>query len=50
MDLQELKKAVQDFFGDTSRSQQDTLDGLESLSDDIYGYTESLKADIQSER
>lgn len=32
MTLEELKEAVNDFFGDTSRTQEETADGLREVA------------------
>lgn len=45
MSIEELKQAVQDFFGDTSRSQSETRAGLEELAGDIESYIDSLPED-----
>lgn len=42
MTIDELKQAVQDFYGDTSRSQQETRDALEELASDLEGMIDSL--------
>lgn len=35
MELAQLKAAIQEFFGDTSRSPEETRDGLEEAAADI---------------
>lgn len=35
MEYEEMKEAVDKFFGDTSRTQQETRDGLEELIEEI---------------
>ena len=42
MNYEELKQALMTFFGDTSRSAEETKDGLESLRDEIEMLIETL--------
>ena len=42
MDLDQLKKAITDFFGDTSRSQSETKEGLQEAADLIETFIETL--------
>jgi uncharacterized protein YukE len=42
MTIDELKQAVQDFYGDTSRSQEETRDALEELASDLEAMIDSL--------
>jgi len=42
MTIDELKQAVQDFYGDTSRSQEETRDALEELARDLEAMIDSL--------
>lgn len=41
----QLKEAIQDFYGDTSRSREATKEGLEKALDVIELLIESLKDD-----
>lgn len=43
MDLDELKEALNKFFGDTSRSRSDTKQGLIELRDEIDLLLETLE-------
>jgi hypothetical protein len=43
MTYEALLKAVQTFFGDTSRPAHETAEGLESLKDEIDMLLESLR-------
>lgn len=43
MDLQELKEALNKFFGDKSRTRQQTADGLIELRDEIDIMLEALE-------
>lgn len=43
MTLEELKEALQKFFGDTSRSQQETRDGLLDIAADAELLAEGLE-------
>ena len=42
MTIDEIKKAVREFYSDTSRSRPETKEALEGLYDDIECYIESL--------
>lgn len=42
MSYEDLKKAVMDYYGDTSRSREDTKDGLENIIEEIELLVESL--------
>lgn len=42
MELHELKDALQKFFSDTSRSAQETKDGLNEIADEAYMLAESI--------
>jgi len=44
--LEKAKKAIDDFFSDSSVSAQVTLDGLEDLQSDISIKVEALQHDI----
>jgi len=43
---EELKKDLDDYFGDTSRSQEETIEDLETLIEEINMMIESLKPHI----
>lgn len=45
MTLKELKDALQEFFGDTSRSQQETRSGLLDIAADATLLAEGLEGD-----
>lgn len=45
MQLKEVRKAVDDFFSDTTRSKRETKNGLEELQDQIASYIEALDSD-----
>lgn len=45
MTLEELKQGIEDYFGDTSRSEEETVDGLSELRDDIEMRLEALSSD-----
>lgn len=45
MTLAELKDALQEFFGDTSRSQHETREGLLDIAADATLLAEGLEAD-----
>lgn len=47
MDYEQLRKAVQTFFSDTSRSARETHDALCGLRDEIDGLIECLEADMK---
>ena len=42
MELSALKKAVEDYFGDTARPAEETMHGLEEVSGQIEGCIETL--------
>lgn len=42
MSYEDLKKALMDFFGDTSRSADETREALESLKGEIEDLLETL--------
>ena len=42
-DLEILKKALTDYYSDTSRSQKDTKEGLEEIEEDIRIMKETLQ-------
>jgi len=46
MSKDELIQAVQDFFGDTSRSAQQTKDGLEEIASLAQLYADSIEGDV----
>ena len=50
MDYEQLRKAVQKFFADTSRSARETHTDLRALRDEIEGLIECLEADMKVER
>lgn len=43
MDIEELKEAINKFFGDTSRSRSETKEGLEEASDHIQTMLDTLQ-------
>lgn len=45
MSVEQLRKAVQDFYGDTSRSRAETKEGLEEILCDIETLIASLDDD-----
>jgi flagellar basal body-associated protein FliL len=45
MDLEQVKDAINAYFGDTSRSPTETKEGLEELQADIEGMLDALRAD-----
>ena len=47
MEEKDMRKVVNEFFGDTTRSQQETKDALESLKEDIETMIEALENDIK---
>jgi osmotically-inducible protein OsmY len=48
--LDAAKEAVSKVFGDTSVSQQTTIESLEDIADDINGMIAGIKEDIQAGR
>lgn len=46
--LQTAREAIQAYHGDTSVSQETTLDGLEELQSELVGMIDAIKADIKS--
>lgn len=42
MTIEELKEAVEDFFGDKSRSKEETADGLREVAELAEMFAESL--------
>lgn len=42
MELQEVKKAIENYFSDTSRSAGETKGGLQALVDDLQMKIESI--------
>jgi hypothetical protein len=50
MEYEELRKALMDFFGDTDRTQQETLEGLQALVEEAEGLIQTLLADIERDR
>lgn len=49
MNLSELKKGVEDFHGDTSRSIEDAIREFEDLKDDIQCRIEALEEDLANQ-
>ena len=47
MTIKQLKQAVQDYFGDTSRSPEETLNDLEGLIEDTEGYCEAIREGLE---
>lgn len=45
MTLEQVKNAIQSYYGDTSRSRSQTRDGLEELASDIEVFLSSLDDD-----
>ena len=50
MDYEQLRKAVQEFFADTSRSASETHDALCGLRDEIAGLIECLEDDMKEDK
>ena len=50
MDYEQLRKALQRFFGDTSRSAHETHAALCGLRDEIEGLIERLEADMKEDK
>lgn len=46
--LEAAKKAINEYHGDTSVSQQTTMEGLEELRDDITAMIEAIKHDMKT--
>lgn len=49
MELHELKKALHEFFSDTSRPASETKDGLNEISDEAYMLAESIPSDDEAD-
>lgn len=48
MKLEQLEKALNDFHSDTSRTQEETLEGLESISEELEVMIDGLRMTIAS--
>lgn len=47
--LDDIKNSIDAYFSDTSRSKQETFDGLCSLLSSLEGLTDLLETEIQNE-
>ncbi|AHC93990.1 hypothetical protein CH29_gp37 [Achromobacter phage JWAlpha] len=45
--VDEIKKAIQDYFGDTERSRQATRDGLEDIASEVDCLIDALRSDTE---
>jgi hypothetical protein len=46
--IDDIKHLIERFFSDTSRSKEETLEGLESLRDDLDQRIDMLLEDLES--
>lgn len=50
MDADEIKAAINAFFSDTSRSQEETLEGLESILEEVESGIAAIRDDMKAGR
>lgn len=49
MNKDQLIKLLKAFYGDTSRSASETLEDLEEIRDEIEGWIDGLRFDVEKE-
>jgi hypothetical protein len=47
MNLEQLKQAVQDFFGDTTRTQKETAEGLREAAELARDLAETIESELE---
>ena len=50
MEASEIIEMIQSFYGDKSRTQQETLDGLGEIGSEVDGMIECLESEIGEEQ
>lgn len=47
MSIEEIKSAIQRYYSDTSRTRQETRDGLEEIAGDVEMLLDTLRGDTE---
>ena len=48
--VERIKQDIRDYFGDTARPQQATLDGLEEIIDQAEGFADAVRHDLLTQQ